>query len=138
MLLAQTTKTWGGSAVNGYHFYQVLASLFLITTMAAAPAFADNGSCSFKQQSPKTKEWVRVCQSPTTPETCREYAFDRLRGEVKYGDRACPTRGVTGVCSMSGGDMYFYEGKSRALIRGCEMMNGVWREDLLEQLKNNG
>jgi hypothetical protein len=110
-----------------------LASVLIAITvliLPVTPVQAAGGHCSYRQFSPKLRLWFRACEMPATPERCKELVSD-YKQQLEYGEGDCIGKGARGVCLVNNNKIMFYQGNPEALAKGCEMMNGTWRPDLL-------
>lgn len=120
------------AAITGITLFISLAGSY------SAPTSANTGHCDYLAYTPKQDRWVRTCLYPSTPRECRAKSFDQFVGKTKYAEGQCRLRGVAGICSVPAGDIYFYEGTARDLMKGCEAMSGEWRNDLLQRIQKSG
>jgi len=113
--------------------WKTLASTVLTTgllTLTAPMASAAEGHCTYRQLAPKLRTWHRVCQMPATPQTCRELVSE-LKERVEYGEGDCPAKGAIELCVIGTSKLYIYQGDAQDLVKGCEMMHGASRPDLI-------
>lgn len=101
-----------------------------LVAQAADSASATLGHCNYRQRAPALRTWYRVCAMPATAQSCKEEASWQ-KEQMDYGDGACAVKGVVGLCVVGNQQIVFYQGSESTLAKGCEMMHGSWRPDLI-------
>lgn len=114
---------------------------FILISTWAMTAHAELGSCTYRLQSTRLHQSYLVCQTADSAAQCgtwgsgaepnsryTAFAEGKDAGKVVFETKGCDARQAVGMCLLSRGRIYFYEGTPKQLANGCARMRGEYFE----------